>query len=343
MYLRNAWYVAAWSSDIARKLTKRTLLEENIVLYRTEDGRVAALEDACCHRKLPLSMGVLIEDRIQCGYHGMEFDCSGTCVKIPIQSRISPKARVRSYPVEEKWGLVWIWMGEAADADSAKIFQVEHYDDPQWGINRGPMMTIDCDYRYMADNLLDPEHVSYVHKSSLGNDACVGVPLEVSVDNDIVVSRRWMMDCILAPFFQPYVQFEGRADRLQHYEVRLPSHAVIKDIIAPTGSGAPQGQLHPDVFLLDSYNFITPVNADQCLYFWFQIRNFKPNCRDTDELLTQDFEQAFNEDIVVLSAVHANMKKSTTPVHDIASDAGSLRYRRILDKAIQAENTESRA
>jgi len=337
MYLRNAWYVAAWSSEISRNMTQRTIMEENIVLYRTTCGKVAALEDACCHRKLPLSMGVLIEDRIQCGYHGMEFDCSGTCVKIPIQDKISPKIKVRSYPIEEKWGLVWIWMGDAEQADTSKIFPVEHYDDADWGVNRGPMMVVNCDYRYMTDNLLDPEHVSYVHKSSLGNDATVGVPLNVEVGEDRVISSRWMMDCDLAPFFLPYVQFEGRADRLQHYEVRVPAHAVIKDVIAPTGTGAPHGQLHEDVFLLDSYNFMTPINKDQCLYFWFQVRNFKPTCRNTDELITADFEGAFNEDLVILQAVHNGLKHATTPAFDIASDAANLRYRRILDRAIKAE------
>lgn len=338
MYLRNAWYVAAWSSEIGRELTKRTMLGENIVLYRTHDGRVAALEDACCHRKLPLSMGVLIEDRIQCGYHGLEFDCSGSCVKIPSQVKIPPKARVDSYATQERWGLVWLWMGDQEMADPSKIFEVEHYGEAGWGINRGAMMKIGCDYRYMADNLLDPEHVSYVHKTSLGNDDCVGIPLEVTTSEQGVVSRRWIMDCVLAPFFVPYVQFEGRADRLQHYEVRLPSHAVIKDIIAPSGSGAPQGQYHDDVFLLDSYNFITPVNDDECLYFWFQVRNFKPRCRETDELLSKDFQGAFEEDVVILTAVHEGIKKAKKPVQDLASDAGNLRYRRMLAKAIESEH-----
>ncbi len=339
MYLRNSWYAVAWVEEIDRSLSKRTVMAEDIVLYRTLDGRVAALEDACCHRKLPLSMGVLIDDRIQCGYHGMEYDCSGTCVKIPIQTRIPPGTGVRSYPVEERWGLVWLWMGAADAADRGKIMEVDHYDDPDWGINRGPMMRIACDYRYMADNLLDPEHVSYVHKTSLGNEDCMGVPLEVSVDGDGIISRRWIKDCTLAPFFQPYVQFKGRADRLQHYEVRLPSSALIKDIIAPQGTGAPDGALHGEVFLLDSYNFITPVNADECMYFWFQVRNFKANCRQTDAALTRDFEQAFSEDVVILSAVHKGIKEARVPPINIASDTANLRYRRLLDKAIESEQT----
>lgn len=341
MYLLNAWYVVAWSREVGRSLVKRTLLEEKVVLYRTRCGQVVALEDACCHRKLPLSMGVLIEDRIQCGYHGLEFDCSGACVKIPIQDKIPPKAKVRSFPVAEKWGLIWLWMGDPAAADTSKIINVEHYEDSSWGVNRGPMMTIDCDYRYMADNLLDPEHVSYVHKTSLGNKDCVGVPLDVEVGDAKVVCSRWIMDCVLAPFFQPYVQFEGKADRLQHYEVQIPSHAIIKDIIAPAGSGAPLGQLHEKAFLLDSYNFITPINKDQCMYFWFQVRNFKSRCKETDELLTMDFQAAFDEDLIVLSAVHIGMKEAKVAHLDIASDMGSLRYRRLLSKAIDLENATS--
>src|SRR6516225_12197826 len=82
-YVRNAWYPAAWSRDIARTLISRRVLEQEVVLYRTSTGSVAALEDVCPHRFTPLSMGRLRDDAIECGYHGMTFDCSGACVRIP--------------------------------------------------------------------------------------------------------------------------------------------------------------------------------------------------------------------------------------------------------------------
>ena len=77
MFLRNCWYVAAFDNEVGRTPMARTLLNEPVVLFRTEDGTPVALEDRCCHRALPLSMGTIVGDDIQCGYHGLTFDASG--------------------------------------------------------------------------------------------------------------------------------------------------------------------------------------------------------------------------------------------------------------------------
>jgi vanillate O-demethylase monooxygenase subunit len=103
-YLRNAWYVAGWSDDLADgKLLARTIMKEPIVFYRLPDGNVAALQDRCPHRFAPLSMGQIVNgDRIQCPYHGLEFGPSGACTLNPHGTKnIPPRARVRSYPVIE--------------------------------------------------------------------------------------------------------------------------------------------------------------------------------------------------------------------------------------------------
>lgn len=337
MYLRNAWYVAAWSDEIGDRPVGRVILGEPVVFYRNADRTVVALEDACPHRKLPLSMGEVVGDHLRCGYHGLEFGSDGTCTRAPGLSRTPPNACVRPYPVAERYGLIWIWMGPAELADPGAIIAVAHYDDPAWGINRGPAMDVNCSYLYMTDNLLDPSHVTYVHKTSLGNVATADVPVRMSVVENGVLASRWMLDCELAPFFLPYVNFSGRADRLQHYEVRYPSHAIIRDIIAPANSGAPQGTLHPSAFLLDSYNFVTPVTGNTCRYFWFQVRNFRPDCTATSRALTHDFIAAFKEDLVVLAAVDRGMENKRTPNTDIETDAAPLRFRRVLKKMIDAE------
>src|SRR6476646_5659601 len=81
----NAWYAAAWSHEIKRELTARTVCNKDIVLYRRTDGHVAALEDACWHRLVPLSLGNLKGDDVQCGYHGIEFNSDGRCTFMPAQ------------------------------------------------------------------------------------------------------------------------------------------------------------------------------------------------------------------------------------------------------------------
>ena len=111
MLLRNAWYIAAWADEVGgdQPLARR-ICNEPIVLFRDGAGRVGALTDRCCHRAAPLSMGSVVEEGIQCGYHGLVIDGSGRCVRIPGQKQIPADARVRSYPAIEKDQMVWVWM-----------------------------------------------------------------------------------------------------------------------------------------------------------------------------------------------------------------------------------------
>lgn len=109
MYLHNCWYVAAWNYEInAETLLARTIINEPLVFFRKSDGSVAALQDRCCHRSAPLSIGRREGDALRCMYHGLKFDCSGKCIEIPGQDVIPPQACVRSFPVLERHSWVWV-------------------------------------------------------------------------------------------------------------------------------------------------------------------------------------------------------------------------------------------
>ena len=171
-YLRNAWYVAAWSDNLADgQLLSRTILKEPIVLFRKSDGHIAALQDRCPHRFAPLHMGKIVGgDRVQCPYHGLEFDSSGACVLNPHGTKnIPPRARVRSYPVTEKHKAIWIWMGEQPP-DLAKVPDFSVLDNvPEMHATKRDRITIRANYELIIDNLLDLSHTSYLHDGILGN------------------------------------------------------------------------------------------------------------------------------------------------------------------------------
>jgi vanillate O-demethylase monooxygenase subunit len=337
VFLKNAWYVAAWDHEVGRELRPAMLLGERVVLYRTAAGDPVALEDACPHRKLPLSLGRLTGDEVECGYHGLKFDCTGRCTHMPGAERIPPGAKVRHYPALSRYGLLWIWMGDPARADPAKIFEVEHCDAPAWGRNRGGSMTVACNYLYVTDNLLDPTHVAWVHATSFGNAACEAEPVQSTLSAQGVVASRWMRDVEVAPFYAPLVRFKGNCDRLQHYEVRFPSHAIIRAVFAPAGSGGHDQPLHPDAMIMDSYNFMTPVDAKQTRYFWFQTRNFGAGDEALSASMDEAVRAAFAEDKIVLEAVHAGFEAKVTPHIDLASDRSPLQFRRRLRQMIAAE------
>jgi phenylpropionate dioxygenase-like ring-hydroxylating dioxygenase large terminal subunit len=155
MFVRNAWYVAAWSSEVAERPIPRTLLGDPIVLFRRRQGGVAALLDRCCHRGLPLSLGEVRDELIVCGYHGLAYDGAGRCVEIPGQGFVSPRMRVTAYPVVEQDELIWIWMGQPARADRKKIPAYSYHADRQEWPHESRTQRVRCGYRLVIDNLLD--------------------------------------------------------------------------------------------------------------------------------------------------------------------------------------------
>ena len=337
MYLRNCWYVAGWSRDLVASLRSVTMLGERIVLYRTAGGGIAALEDACPHRKLPLSMGTLKDDRIVCGYHGLTFDGTGACVAAPTQTRIPTGANVRRYPAAERYGFVWLWMGDATKADPALILDIPNYDDPSWGRTAGGDMTIACNYLYVVDNLLDPSHVAWVHLTSFAGAKTDDTPLTTKVEDHGVVVSRWMMDTAPPDYYAKLIKFNGNADRLQHYECRIPSIAINKSIYSPVGTGGPDQPLNDRSYVNISYNFITPIDDANSHYYWFQHRNTDPLDERISETMNAGARMAFVEDKDVLEAVQIGMATKTTPNLDLALDAGALRFRKLLSTRVAAE------
>jgi phenylpropionate dioxygenase-like ring-hydroxylating dioxygenase large terminal subunit len=318
-------------------LQQITVLGENICVFRSEAGELVGLEDACPHRKMPLSMGRIKGDTVECGYHGLTFDCAGQCVWAPGTGRIPSNARVHAYPLNEKYGLVWIWMGNPALADVNDIFEIENYGDPAWGMNRGDVMELDCNYLLMCDNLLDPTHVSWVHQSSFATNATKDTPLRVSKTKNGVIVNHCTMDHEPAPFYKKVVEFNGNCDRLQHYKVRYPSNALIKAVFTPAGTDGLDGALHRDTFIMDSYNFMTPTTDSRTRYYWFQLRNIRSDDAGLSKMMTEDVQHAFEEDRDVLNAVQKGMNNKSSPHINLPIDGGQLRFRRQLQAMINEE------
>lgn len=337
MFLRNAWYAALRADELTQTLTPVRILGEAIVLYRTPDGRPVALEDACPHRKLPLSAGSLDGERVVCGYHGLTFAPHGGCVAAPTQGRIPPNAKVHAYPAAERWGMIWLWMGVAALADESLIVQIPHHDDQSWNLSGGGPMDCACNYLYLTDNLLDPSHVAWVHRTSFAATGTEDTPLDIRPTETGVVVQRWIPDQEPPPFYAPLLRFQGRCDRLQYYEVRFPSIAINRSIFAPVGTGGHDRPIHPDAYVMESYHFLTPQDETHTRYYWLQ--NF--NTTRADEAIRSrvaaNAAMAFQEDRLILEAVQRGMDNKRTPNIDLALDAAAYRFRRALGKLIDKE------
>ena len=338
MFLKNSWYVAGWSKDYHKELRAQMLLGEKIVFYRRLDGTPVALEDACPHRKLPLSQGRLQEDRVVCGYHGLTFDCTGACVEAPTQRGNIPKrAVVRSYPVVDRYRLLWIWMGDPEKANPDDIFEIENFDNPKWGYTEGGMLPIECNYLWVVDNLLDPSHVAWVHVTSFAGSGTDDQPLDLEKTEKGVIVSRWIYDQPPSPYYKDLVKFEGNCDRKQHYEMCIPGIALNKSVYTPPGTGGPNKPEGDKTYINISYNFMTPVDERNTMYIWFQHRNTDPEDKLISEKMNAGARAAFLEDKEILEAVQIGMEDMDIPNIDLALDAGAKLFRVKLQRLINEE------
>lgn len=344
MFLRNCWYGAAWSAELGRdKLFARTICNEPIVFYRTEKGAPVALEDQCVHRRAPLSKGRLKGDVLECAYHGLQYDCSGTCVRIPGQKDIPERARVRSYPVVDKWRWTWIWMGDPARADDSLIPDVHWNDSPGW-ISPGGTLAMVGPGQLLIDNLLDLSHLSFVHERTIGTNKVAETPMKYEVDGDRVRVTRWILDKPAPPMFVRAGGFTENVDRWQIIEWTPPGLVLIDVGCAVAGTGAPEGDRSQGIEAR-SINLITPETEETHHYLWSYARNYDIGNQDLTEMLCRDVHNTFLEDKDIIEAQWTRMRADPRVGWniDLRVDGGPLKARQILERLIAKERARPAA
>ncbi len=345
MFLRNAWYVAAWSGEVTDAPLARTLLGEPVALFRIEDGSPVALEDRCCHRGLPLSMGRVEGSGIRCGYHGLCFDAGGRCTSVPGQSAVPPGAAVRSYPLAERRGWLWIWMGDPACADESGIPDWWFMDHPDWKLvpgNGGRPIHTRANYQLITDNLLDLSHVGYVHPDTIGSEAVVRFPVRTERRADGVAMTRLMPDVEPPPFHRMAGGFAGNVDRWMIVEASLPALIDVDVGSAAVGSGALEGDRLQGI-AYHALNAPTPETATTTHFFYAHARFFETGSAAMDEVYRRDFYRIFMEDVAIVEAQQAALDRNPAAEWiDINVDAPGLAMRALLRERIAGERNDRR-
>jgi phenylpropionate dioxygenase-like ring-hydroxylating dioxygenase large terminal subunit len=338
MYLRNHWYVAAQPGEIGRSLLARRILGDAIVFYRTGDGRAVAMQDQCPHRKYALSKSRIEGDEVRCLYHGLKFDPTGRCTFIPGQERIPGNLRARTYPLAEKHGWVWIWMGDPARANIADVPDFGRNDHPAWRAVYG-YLKIESDYRLILDNFLDLTHVGYVHVGTIGNAPVADVPIELVSEEGMVRFNRTMKSIPPSPTFVKLMRTQERIDRRTTSTWLPPAHFLNEVYAAPAGQGGSNEavQFHVN-------NSLTPETETSTHYFYAVTRNFLLQDDSIGALLGSENAAAFEEDKVVIEEQQRMMEMEvpSTPIMPIAADRGVLAMRRLLEK-LEHEEKEAAA
>ncbi|PPR09359.1 MAG: Toluene-4-sulfonate monooxygenase system iron-sulfur subunit TsaM1 [Alphaproteobacteria bacterium MarineAlpha11_Bin1] len=336
-FIKNTWYAAAESSEVTDKLLGRTICGDPVVLFRKENGAPAALEDRCCHRHLPLSLGKRVGNAVQCGYHGLRFDASGDCVSVPGQSRVPPGASVRAYPVIERYRYIWIWPGDPGKADPDLIPDYHWNEDPMWVSNTG-YFYVEGNHQLLVDNLLDLSHVQFVHATTLGADGVTDAPLDTRRDTNHVYIDRWIMDKPPPGMFAGAGDFSGNVDRWQLITWTAPTHVVIDAGCANAGTGARDGNRDEGITVYSNHT-ITPETEKSCHYFWHHARNYRLEDPELTKFLAKAASTAFGEDVDILAAQQRSIDSAGAGWKgiDINADAGVLQARRVMEKMLAAE------
>ena len=336
-FIRNAWYVAGWSSEFTNDLKSIKVVGEKIVIFRNSKGMVVALEDCCPHRFLPLSMGKLVGDNIECGYHGLTFNCEGNCIRIPSQKKIQKTLKVLNFPILEKHGIVWVWMGEKSLAKSCEIFDMPQFTESGWEVHQGDVLHLNSNYLNVAENLVDPAHVSFVHPTTLGSSSSEDVPVEFDTSGEVIVAWRWIRNSPPVGFFKEFPGYVNNVDRWHYYYLFLPSIAVIDFGSIDTKEEISEDKRHLGTQIF-AIHFLTPVSKNQTIDRWMHIRNVGVGDDFVSEKIDSMFKIAFAEDKKILEAIQnqIEIQNNKNNVH-IGIDKGSIIYRKRISELIKSE------
>lgn len=335
-FIANAWYCAAFSDELGDGPLGRRILGQPVLMTRDAAGAARAIGDRCPHRFAPLHLGKQIGDAIQCPYHGLRFGLDGQCVHNPHGSgRIPEAARVPTFPVDERAGVVWLWPGDAELADTALIPDLLLVDRG----DRTPVhghLTMALDYRLVLDNLMDLSHAVYIHAGTLA-------PAEGKRDtkfdvDDHSIRINTLMPDVATPSSQALYFDEPKGD--YHSTMEWIAPGTLRQGLAMTRTGDdPQAGA-----VTRNAHLITPETEHSTHYFWMHTRNRRMDDTAVDEGTRAIITKAFlTEDEPMIAACQDYMGDaeffSLKPLY-LETDFAGTRCRRIVERLIAAEAAE---
>lgn len=333
-YLTNVWYVAALSTDVdGEALFSRTLLDIGVLIYRRADGSAVALQDRCPHRFVPLSMGKRNGDDVVCPYHGLTFDCSGKCSHNPHGNQHIPQAaRVRAFPMVERYGLLWIWMGDAEAANPDLIPDFGPLVDGHPNAVGYTYMHRDCYYELITDNVMDLSHIDHLHGEIITTRGQLSPQVPAISETATTVSAHWEWQ--QTPALLIFNQFlpDQQASARHFFDITWSAPANIQLSVGCT-QGDGNLNLRNCIGQYDLHTS-TPETSGSTHYFFVTRRNHLEEDAEFNAMKIKAMHDAFvAEDGPVLDAVHKEMGTtdlfSLNPVL-LPSDVAPVKVRRKL-------------
>lgn len=337
-YPLQAWYVAATADEVGpTALFHRKLLGTSVVIYRDAAGQPVALHDRCPHRFAPLSMGQRDGDAVVCPYHGLKFDAGGMCIHNPHGKGTLPnKQVVRTFPVVERHGFLWIWLAEEP-ADNALLPDFAPLDQgPATGIGY-THMRMAANYRMILDNVMDLSHVDHVHGEIITTRGQLSplIPQVEEGPNSVSAAWEWRQ----TPPILILNQFLPRPEEEARHSIKVtwsaPGNIQLSLFCAqddtPVFDGPGQYDLHS----------VTPEDEHATHYFFATRRNHIEHDADYNAFKIKAMHDAFwEEDGTLITATEAEMGGEDffdlNPML-LTNDLAAVKVRRRLRDLVQQE------
>ena len=350
IFVENTWYAAAWDFQVeeADNRLARTICETPLVFYKGDSGKYVALDDRCCHRAAPLSIGRIEGDCLRCMYHGLLYDPTGQVIEIPGQDHIAKSMKVRSYPVAEKGGMIWIWMGDPALAKQDDIHHFEPLSDSAWrGFDKKAYLHYQANWLLIVDNLADFSHVAFVHTHTLGGSEEYAYNTEIEnlekMDNGFSLQRR-DLDSKPAPFHRkllPDNLKDTHCDRLNDVRLLIPGVFKMHTNFSPVGHDE-QSEDKSDVWEYRNCQYMTPETRNTTHFFWDYLHN-----RDiANDACTKSLEasllEGFMEDKLFIEEQQKLLVNDSSFVpRTIGADEAFMHFRAAWSKMLKTENEDN--
>ncbi len=319
----NFWYPAETSAALGGDPIKIRIIGQDLVIFRDADGTAHCLANTCCHRGASLAGGRVLGDCLQCPYHGWQFDGDGMCRRIPSlgpNAKIPNRARVDAYPTQERYGLVFVFLGDLPEEERPPIMEIEEYEQPGW---RSTLQWFEWPFNYKrsVENGIDPAHNEFVHPthgfSGANEDYKVG-PLDM---RETEWGTGFFNKVLAPPLAEKRMQQESARTEAAYIDAGTGHHGV----------ASIWTHIHPTpVMFIHQYLYEAPVDEHNTRLFLINARNFLTE-PEHDERFKQRNAYVAEQDRDVLTELLPTLSPPNNITETfVASDHPIGRYREHL-------------
>ena len=317
----NFWYAAAWAKDVGETPVKTRMLGHDFVLFRDESGVAHCLSNTCVHRGGSLSQGKVLGNCLQCPYHGWQFDADGVCQKVPSlgpEGKPPNRAQVDAYPTEERYGLIFAFLGDLPEGERPPIMEIPEWDQEGW-------RSTELDYEWKAnyersiENGLDPAHNEFVHPSH----GFSGAKEDYKVPDLEPIEAEWG--------FSFMMNFQSSAGKTKESMKKERGEGTTEAGTGHVGPAQMYTQIHfTPTNWIHQYIYETPVEADHTQIYLINMRNGMLDPA-VDERMSQQNLVIAEQDRVVIEELEPRLTPMST-VREVLvpADKVIVRYRERL-------------